>query len=729
MATIVLGAIGTFIGGPVGGLIGSAIGQSVDGAIFGSGKIEGPRLKELDIQTSNYGQNLPAIFGAMRVAGSVIWATDLKERKSTSGGGKGKPKSVEYSYSVNMAVALSSRPVARIGRIWAEGNLLRGASGDFKSSTEFRFYTGHDDQPLDPLIASAETAGACPAFRGTCYAVFEDFQLADFGNRIPSMTFELFERDTQVPINEIVVSASSETINCDSAELISGYALEGTDGRTALAPLLNNMPVVLRPKEDMLHLHDWWSPSLSSVPATQTQQNNGKEQDRAQRRRDPSGNLPKALAVRHYDISRDYQTGVQRSQLSDAGRIARQIDIPASLGAGAARRIADLNLLQLHKSQEHWTANIAVDENRPNAGDWVEDPDGDGIWQISEIEHFQNISRISARRSVQNDPDRDYSSDAGRNIASPDLHAGDTFLMLLDLPVINAIDPGQSILAVAAAGNGASWRSAALAMQNGAGLIDVGQTAAPATMGHVIGTLPAHSPHILDHQNQLIVELLNDNMQIPQGNGDPLNQNANLFWQGGEIIRAGQVDYLGENRYSLSHFQRGCFNTENYIDLHQENEKILLLESDTLRILESSPVNIGADIIIEAFGISDEMAVTGAIAVEGNAIKPPAPVHGQILLNAQQDLEVGWIRRTRINSGWADGVDIPLAEDQEAYNLIVKRDGLPIHSETITANHLLIGNAAWQGWNLPNAAILNFEIRQIGRFSQSEPLILPFQFP
>src|SRR3546814_20747050 len=75
----------------------------------------------------------------MRVAGSVIWATDLIERRSKRGGGKGRPSTTEYSYAVSLAVALSSRPIRSIGRVWADGNLLRGTSGSFRESCTFRW--------------------------------------------------------------------------------------------------------------------------------------------------------------------------------------------------------------------------------------------------------------------------------------------------------------------------------------------------------------------------------------------------------------------------------------------------------------------------------------------------------------------------------------------------------------------------------------------------------------
>ncbi len=93
-------------------------------------------------------------------------------------------------------------------RIWADGKLLRGAAGDFKSRTGFRLYNGSEDQPVDPLIASVEGIGTTPAFRGTAYAMFEDFELADYGNRIPSLTFELVADSAPVAIGRVAEEIS-----------------------------------------------------------------------------------------------------------------------------------------------------------------------------------------------------------------------------------------------------------------------------------------------------------------------------------------------------------------------------------------------------------------------------------------------------------------------------------------------------------------------------------------
>lgn len=221
MATLVLTTVGTLLGGPIGGAIGAVLGQTADRMIFAPRGRGGPRLEDLRVQTSSYGTQIPKVFGTMRVAGTVIWATDLIE--SASGGGKGG--GAGYSYAVSFAVAISARPILAVKRIWADGNLLRGEAGDFKTPTGFRLCLGDEDQAVDPLIASAEDDA--PAYRGIAYAVFENFELAAYGNRIPSLTFEVEADDGAVSLLAMARELSGGAIGGAAPKELDGYAASG----------------------------------------------------------------------------------------------------------------------------------------------------------------------------------------------------------------------------------------------------------------------------------------------------------------------------------------------------------------------------------------------------------------------------------------------------------------------------------------------------------------------
>jgi len=200
MATVVLqyagAAVGNLIGGPVGGIIGRAVGavagNMLDQAFFSkTRRVEGPRLDDLRVMASSEGTPIPRLWGRMRVAGQVIWATNFEEVKSThtekssSKGGAGGTKVSEYSYFANCAVALCEGVIGRVGRVWADGKEL-----DLEGLT-CRLYTGTETQDADSLIVAKEGADAAPAYRGLAYIVFEHLPLESFGNRLPQLSFEV----------------------------------------------------------------------------------------------------------------------------------------------------------------------------------------------------------------------------------------------------------------------------------------------------------------------------------------------------------------------------------------------------------------------------------------------------------------------------------------------------------------------------------------------------------
>lgn len=151
----------------------------------GSGR-EASRPDTLEIQTSTEGSPVPVLYGRMRLAGQVIWASRFRESRSRSSGGKGAgPSAREYSYSVSFAVGLCEGPITGIGRIWANGTLLD------TSQYTYRVHHGREDQEADPLIAMIEGEGMAPAYKGLAYVVFEDMALDAFGLRIPQLAFEV----------------------------------------------------------------------------------------------------------------------------------------------------------------------------------------------------------------------------------------------------------------------------------------------------------------------------------------------------------------------------------------------------------------------------------------------------------------------------------------------------------------------------------------------------------
>ena len=168
-------------------LLQGAVQSGVRGLISGlfAETVTGARLDGLELQTSTEGAFIPIVYGRMRVAGQVIWASRFTENEETQGGGKSGPSVTQYRYSVSLAVGLCEGPIAQIGRIWANGAELD------RTGLTLRVYKGSEDQQPDGLIEAVEGAGQALAYRGLAYVVLEDLALEPFGNFIPNLAFEV----------------------------------------------------------------------------------------------------------------------------------------------------------------------------------------------------------------------------------------------------------------------------------------------------------------------------------------------------------------------------------------------------------------------------------------------------------------------------------------------------------------------------------------------------------
>jgi hypothetical protein len=171
------------------------IAEAVSAAISFLFPAEGPRLKDLSVSASTYGNPIPQAFGTMRVAANMIWANPIKEHKTTQKAGLGSFYK-QFTYTVDMAMALCVGPVQSIRRIWANGKIIYDATGASPSVNNgkylYTFYPGDEEQLPDPIIQASVGASNTPAYRGICYIVFSSFLLTDFGNQIPQISVELY---------------------------------------------------------------------------------------------------------------------------------------------------------------------------------------------------------------------------------------------------------------------------------------------------------------------------------------------------------------------------------------------------------------------------------------------------------------------------------------------------------------------------------------------------------
>lgn len=241
MATILLAAAGASVGAGFGGsvlglsgavigrAVGASLGQMVDRRLMGSGSepVEVGRMDRFHLMGASEGAAIAKVWGRVRLAGQVIWASPFREiAQSSKSGGRGKGGGgaaqttvTQYSYRVSLALGLCEGEILGVGRVWADGSEIA------PNSLNLRLYRGDESQLPDPLIEAHLGAGAAPAYRGLAYVVIDDLDLGPYGSRVPQLSFEVLRR------------AASETREgrLDLQEVIRGVALIPGTGEYALA--------------------------------------------------------------------------------------------------------------------------------------------------------------------------------------------------------------------------------------------------------------------------------------------------------------------------------------------------------------------------------------------------------------------------------------------------------------------------------------------------------------
>jgi hypothetical protein len=241
VGAIVGGVVGFVVGGPTGAVYGAQAGIAVGGALDPpkGPTIEGPRLNDLTVQTSTYGQFIPRTYGTIGLSGNVFWLENnaLKEvvkKKKSGGKGGGSSSTVKtYSYFATFAVGLCEGPIAGVRRIWVGPDLFYDAGSDDLgtiiasngAASKFTIYLGADTQQPDPRIQAEIGVANTSAYRGLAYIVMKDFALAKYGNSVAG---------AQVKVE--VVNFLSESVKLLSSNQAPGPAPAG--------PYRTHMPYV-----------------------------------------------------------------------------------------------------------------------------------------------------------------------------------------------------------------------------------------------------------------------------------------------------------------------------------------------------------------------------------------------------------------------------------------------------------------------------------------------------
>jgi hypothetical protein len=681
MATLVLGTIGRVFGGPVGGLVGTVVGGFVDRAVLGGRSGGSGRPGNLTVQSAAYGEAIPVVTGRMRVAGNLLWTTGIVESAGSGGKRNGTSSSSSYYYTASFAVGLSAGPIAGVGRVWADGRLIRGSDGAFISPTVMRIHAGSEGQPIDPLIAAAEGPAGTPAYRGVAYAVFEDLALVDFGNRIPNLTFEVIADAASVDMGTAIralaiVDGRPVAMVSGAFPPITGH-FAGGDGSIAenLAGLLELAGGGLVPGQPIEIIGGGQAATAISLGDRGTRASAAGADPERQRRLGGETRID-SVEISYFDVDRDYQLGLQRASRG-VGGIARRQMIGAAMSAVEAKTLAETALSRAQAARVQTVVGLPWRYLGIRPGTLVRTADDETIWRVRQMRFEAFVVHLELERAESTAPQAVIAS-SGRALAFEDAPPGPTSVMVVDLPLLPGEPLSSTRLWVAAAGASPGWRQAMIeiSLDGGISYAAAGSIGPGSTIGRTLGMLPDGPSAGWDRFSAVAVELLSDRMWLEGRPEASVLAGANLAMIGDELVQFTNAEAIAPRVFRLSGLLRGRRGTEGERAGHRADEPFLLIDQATMLTCALPGEMVGGGVKVRPVGGDDGNAAPTSTIVSGLAARPLSPVHLRLRLRQRSgEVVATWIRRSRDGYGWADFVDAPLAEATERYVVEVRRGG------------------------------------------------------
>jgi hypothetical protein len=230
-------------------------------------------------------------------------------------------------------------------------------------------------------------------------------------------------------------------------------------------------------------------------------------------------------------------------------------------------------------------------------------------------------------------------------------------------------DPG---FYAAVCGQNDNWRGAALfqSVDGGASYQGVETFSREATIGTLTTTLGNFTGgNTVDETNRFTVSLTHGELSSTTYEG--LLAGTLSAVVGREILSFRTATLNGDGTYTVSGLLRGRRGSEYAIATHTAGERFVLISPAAFRRIPADTASIGSNRLYKAVtaGTTVESAAAVSFTNEAAGLKPYACVRLGGGRSAAGDIELAWTRRSRISGEWRDGVDVPISEQAEAYEV------------------------------------------------------------
>jgi hypothetical protein len=401
--------------------------------------------------------------------------------------------------------------------------------------------------------------------------------------------------------------------------------------------------------------------------------------------------LPTIAKVAYISASGDYRQAIAdaRRLAAGSGRVA-QAELAIVLDSELADAVAETWLFEAWAARERAAFRLPPSWIGLEPGDVLalERDAGQRLYRVTEIgEHGER--EVEARAI---DP-AIYALTAGANRAlrlPPPPIAGLPLVEFLDLPIL---DDGQAPQAGYVAATQTPWPGgiAFYSSPESTGFTLAAIASAPATTGVLVDPLPAGPSSRFDRAANVRVRLdrgalfSTTRLGLLAGGNAAAIRHDDGRW---EVLQFENAALVDASTYEISGLLRGQGGTEDTIESGAAaGARFVLLDDAVTRIdLAASEVGLPLNWRFGPAGrdLGEESFASRVHAFQGLGMRPFSPVHVRGS-RIEDDLTVNWMRRTRIGGDSWDGVEVPLGEESERYEIDIISEGNVVRTLTSTA--------------------------------------------
>ncbi|MGB5949477.1 MAG: glycoside hydrolase TIM-barrel-like domain-containing protein [Parvibaculum sp.] len=532
-----------------------------------------------------------------------------------------------------------------------------------------------------------------------------------------------------VPLGDLVAAIMGDVgfTDFDVSELsgiVQGFAIDRImSPRQALEPLMLARffdAAEAEGKVRFRHLGAW--PSLTLTPAElaveETSAAQGYELKRGQ-----ETELPLSAKLTFIDGGLDYrQAAVEARRLSVASQRVAAAALPIVMTHEDAQGVADIWLQQAWVERESAALKLPPSRLALDPGDVVELvlPERRARYRLTALTDagWREARAVASEASLfgpSTAPLRNYRP------ASPESH-GAPLAVFLDLPLLAGTEtPHAPRVAVAAE----PWPGAVAFHKSatGTGFAFNRVVTKPATLGR---TASAFGPGVTgrwDRSQRLSVTLSSGTLSsaseaavLAGANAAALETPEGEF----EVIQFLDATLVAPDSYELTGLLRGQAGTEAAMRRPlAEGARFVLLDGAIAELDMSDAERWLAR--IWAYGpaskpIDDESYRRETRSFSGVGLRPLSPVHPRGRRLADGSISISWIRRTRIGGDSWEGVDVPLGEEEERYEVDIMKAGIAIRTlGSFTATAIYSAAMQQADFGTTNIATLDVRVAQISR--------------